>query len=157
MLLLRRKTDFVTILRPRLSEGGQRLAMGRIRFRRARSQTPNTVSFWLSPSSRERALSELLSAYYLCVKADSSSVSWNSPSLAQNSVSSLFGNSTLETVFRPFPKRRDTGLKIHAKIHDQNPRRALGEPLIVRQVSGKEKAHKHKQILPVTARVVGVS
>ena len=52
-------------------------------------------------------LSKFLSAYYLCVKA-------NSPSFAEltefcrktqwGSVSSLLRNSTLETVFRPFPK-----------------------------------------------------
>ena len=47
-----------------------------------------------------RELSEFLSAYYLCAKA---SFRQNSPSLPQNSVSSLFRNSTLETVFRPFP------------------------------------------------------
>ena len=52
-----------------------------------------------------RELSEFLSAYYLCAKAnsESSSFSRNSPSLPQNSVSSLLRNSTLETVFRPFP------------------------------------------------------
>ena len=75
---------------------------------------PNTVSestvsntelsefFWAHrvPGSE---LSEFLSAYYLCAKANSPSFSQNSPSLPQNSVSSLFRNSTLETVFRPFP------------------------------------------------------
>ena len=48
-------------------------------------------------------LSEFLSAYYLCAKANSPSFLQNSPSLPQNSVSSLFRNSTHETVFRPFP------------------------------------------------------
>ena len=48
-------------------------------------------------------LSEFLSAYYLCAKANSPSFLQNSPSLPQNSVSSLLRNSTLETVFRPFP------------------------------------------------------
>ena len=38
----------------------------------------------------QRELSEFRSAYYLCVKAISPSSSQNSPSLAQNSVSSLF-------------------------------------------------------------------
>ena len=51
-------------------------------------------------------LSEFLSAYYLCAKANSPSFSQNSPSLPRNSVSSLLWNSTLETVFRPFPKKR---------------------------------------------------
>ena len=50
-----------------------------------------------------RELSEFLSAYYLCAKANSPSLPQNSPSLPQNSVSSLSRNSTLETVFRPFP------------------------------------------------------
>ena len=51
------------------------------------------------------ALTELglLSAYYLCAKANSLSSSQKSPSLVQNSVSSLFRNSTLEAEFRPFP------------------------------------------------------
>ena len=44
-------------------------------------------------------LSEFLSAYYLCAKANSPSLLQNSPSLLQNSVSSLIRNSTLETVF----------------------------------------------------------
>ena len=51
-------------------------------------------------------LSEFLSAYYLCAKANSPSFLQNSPSLPQNSVSSLLRNSTLETVFRPFPTKR---------------------------------------------------
>ena len=55
-------------------------------------------------------LSEFLSAYYLCAKANSPSFWQNSPSLPQNSVSSLFQNSTLETVFRPFPKYAESWL-----------------------------------------------
>ena len=54
-----------------------------------------------------RELSEFLSAYYLCAKANSPSFPQNSPSLPQTqwgSVSSLLRNSTLETVFRPFPR-----------------------------------------------------
>ena len=50
-----------------------------------------------------RGLSEFLSAYYLCSIANSPSSPQNSPSLPQNSVCSLFQNSALETVFRPFP------------------------------------------------------
>ena len=46
-------------------------------------------------------MSSFLSAYYLCEMANSPSFfSQNSPSLPQNSVSSLLRNSTLETVFR---------------------------------------------------------
>ena len=50
-----------------------------------------------------RELTEFLSAYYLCAKANSPSFSQNSPSLPPNSVSPLFRNSTLEAVFRHFP------------------------------------------------------
>ena len=42
-----------------------------------------------------RELSEFLSAFCFCVR----------PSLRQNSVSSLLRNTTLETVFHPFPRR----------------------------------------------------
>ena len=76
----------------------------RIRFRGVRLQTPNSVSLSGLTEFRGGELSEFLSAYYLCAKAKSPSFSQNSPSLPQNSVSSLFRNSTLETVFRPFPK-----------------------------------------------------
>ena len=66
---------------------------------------PNTVSestvsntelgeFSFSQRVPGRELSEFLSPSSL----------QNSPSLPQNSVSSLFQNSTLETVFRPFPQ-----------------------------------------------------
>ena len=75
---------------------------------------PNTVSestvsntelseFFYPHRVPGRELSELLSAYFLCAKANSPSFWQNSPSLPQNSVSSLLRNSTLETVFRPFP------------------------------------------------------
>ena len=78
---------------------------------------PNTVSestvsntelseFFCPHRVPGRELSELLSVYYLCAKANSPSFRQNSPSLPQNSVSSLFRNSTLETVFRPFPISR---------------------------------------------------
>ena len=83
----------------------QKSETGRIRFRRVRFQTPNSVSFFGPHRVPGRELSELLSPYYLCAKGNSPSFSQNSPSLAQNSVSSLFRNSTLETVFRPFPKK----------------------------------------------------
>ena len=63
---------------------------------------PTRWVFWPSP----RELSEFLSVYCFCAKANSPSFSQNSPSLPQNSVSSLFRNSTLETVFRPLPIQR---------------------------------------------------
>ena len=78
---------------------------------------PNTVSEsmvskhrtqWFFHSHRlpGRELSEFLSAYYVCAKANSPSLSQNSSSLAKNPVSPIFQNSTLETVFCPFPKSR---------------------------------------------------
>ena len=63
---------------------------GRRQFRRARFQPPNSVSF-------------LALTFYLYATENSPSFSQNSPSLPKNSVSSLFRNITLETVFRPFP------------------------------------------------------
>ena len=50
-----------------------------------------------------RELSEFFLAYYLCSKTKSPTFSQNSLSLAQNSVSSLFRDSALKTVFPPFP------------------------------------------------------
>ena len=69
---------------------------GRIRFRRARFQTPSSVSFFCPHQVLGRELSEFLSAFYLCTKANSPSLSQNSSSLPRNSVSALFRNSTLE-------------------------------------------------------------
>ena len=63
---------------------------------------------WVSGSE----LIEFLSAYDLCVNANSASLSQNSASLPQNSVSSLLRNSTLETVFRPFPSWQ--GKRLHS-------------------------------------------
>ena len=59
---------------------------GRIRFRRVRFQTLNSVSFFGPHRVPGRELDEFLSAYYLCAKANSPSFSQNSPSLPQNSV-----------------------------------------------------------------------
>ena len=56
---------------------------GRVRFWRARFQTPSSVSF----------LAILRSAFSLCVTANSPSFSQNSLSLPQNSVNSLLSNS----------------------------------------------------------------
>ena len=58
-----------------------------------------------SSSSSGGELSGFLPAYSLRVKANSPSFAQNSPSLLQNSASSHLRNSTLETVFRPFPKK----------------------------------------------------
>ena len=57
---------------------------------------PNTV---LESTVSNTELSEFRSAYYLCAKASSPSFSQTSPSLPLNSVSALFRNSTLETLF----------------------------------------------------------
>ena len=81
------------------------------------SKVSNTeLSEFFSPSpSSGGELSEFLSAYYLCAKANSLSFSQNSPSLPQNSVSSLLRNSALETVFRPFPKYTGQGSLVRTK------------------------------------------
>ena len=104
---------------------------------------PNTVSgstvsntelseFFGSHRVRGRELSEFLSAYYLCVKVNSPSFSWNSPSLLQNSVSSLFRNSTPETVFRPFPSfdNPDMLLSIFALWTIVSPHDAFSTPRV---------------------------
>ena len=77
---------------------------GRIRFRGVRFQTPNSVSF--SGLTEFRGANSVSSSQpIICVpKRTSCTFSQNSPSLPQNSVSSLLRNSTLETVFRPFPR-----------------------------------------------------
>ena len=67
----------------------------------------SVTEFFAPHRAPVRELSEFLSAYYLCAKANSPSFSQNSPSLPQNSVGSLFRNSTLETVFRPFTSFAD--------------------------------------------------
>ena len=76
-------------------------------------KTPSSVSS--CPSGRE--LSEFLSAFYLSAQANSLSFSQNSPSLRQNSISAIceIRNSTLETVFRPFP--RSVLYLVHGNLH----------------------------------------
>ena len=56
-----------------------------------------------------RELSEILSPFYWTAKA-------NSPSLLQNSVSSLLRDSTFETVSRPFPTCHGLGQITRAGI-----------------------------------------
>ena len=60
--------------------------MGRIRFRRVRVEHPKLREFFGPHRVPGRELSEFLSAYYLCAKANTPSFSKNSPSLPQNSV-----------------------------------------------------------------------
>ena len=64
---------------------------------------PELTEFFGFHQVLRRELSEFLPAYYSCAKANSPSFAQNSLSLPQNSVSSLFRNSTVETVFCPFP------------------------------------------------------
>ena len=92
------------------SLGGHTSKTGRIRFRRVWFQTPNSVSFLPSPSSRETVSSSqpiigVLKRTRQVFSQNSPSFSQNSPSLPQNAVSSLFRNSTLETV-PPFPNTK---------------------------------------------------
>ena len=76
---------------------------GRIRFRGVRFQTPNSVSFFgLTEFRGANSVSSFRPI--ICVQTrHSPSFSQNSPSVPQNSVSSLLRNSTLETVFGPLP------------------------------------------------------
>ena len=84
-----------------------------------RFQTPNSVSFfgphWVPVSE----VGEFLSAYYLCAKANLPSFSQKLEltELRQNSVSSLFRNSTPETVFRPVPYIRPRWTKWTILVH----------------------------------------
>ena len=87
---------------------------GRKRFRRARFQTPSSVSFFGAHRVPGRELSEFLLAYHLCAKANSPSFSQNSPSCHKTqwgSVSYLLRTSTLEIVFRPFPSHKGLSLE----------------------------------------------
>ena len=70
----------------KVRSGGSFSETGRIRFRGARLQTPNSVSVFGPHRVLGRELSEFLLAYDLCVKGNSPSFSQNSPSLPQNSV-----------------------------------------------------------------------
>ena len=77
------------------------------KIRRVQFQTPSSVSFCCPHRVLGRELSEFLSPYYfvckLTAKANSPSFSQNSPRLPQNSLSSLFQTSNLETAFHPSP------------------------------------------------------
>ena len=68
------------------NSGGFGSETGQIRFRGAPLQTPSSVSFFGAHRVPGSELSEFLSAFYLCNKANSPSFSQNSPSLPQNSV-----------------------------------------------------------------------
>ena len=83
---------------------GQRGSIGNGPNTVSKSTVSNTdLSEFSGPHRAPRThFSEFLSACYLCAKANSPSFSQNSQSLPQNSVSSLFLNSTLKTVFARF-------------------------------------------------------
>ena len=66
-------------------------------------QTPSSVSFLaLTQFWGESSVSSSQPIICVCDKANSPRFSLSSPSLSQNSVSSLLRNSTFETVFCPF-------------------------------------------------------
>ena len=92
------------------------------------SNTELSEFFWAHwvPGSE---LSEFLSAYYLCANAHSPSFWQNSPSLPQNSASSLLRNSTLETVFRPIPNNCTSGVP-SSRRHNMAP----GDVLLLRDI-----------------------
>ena len=73
------------------------------RFRRVRFQTPSSVSFLALSELRGEHSASSSQPNYLCAKANSPSFWQNSPSLPQNSVSSLLRNSPIQTAFHPFP------------------------------------------------------
>ena len=79
---------------------------GRIRFRRVRFQTPNSVSF-LGLTEFRGANSVSSSRPIICVPKRTHRVFRGTHRVCRRtqwgSVSSLLRNSTLETVFRPFP------------------------------------------------------
>ena len=79
------------------------LQIGRGKVSESTASNTELSEFFGPHRAPGRELSEFLSAYYLCAKGNSPNSPLNSPSLPQNSVSSLFRNSALETVFRPFP------------------------------------------------------
>ena len=88
---------------------------GQIRFRRVRFQTPNSVSF-LALTEFQGDNSASCVQPIICVSIRTHQFfSQNSPSSLQNSVSSLFRNSTLGTVFHPFPNCWD-----NAKCRNSN-------------------------------------
>ena len=85
---------------------------GRIRFRRVRFQTPSSVGFFaLTEFWGENSVSS--SQPIICVTKRTHRVFRRThrvcPTTQWGSVSSLFRNSTLETVFRPFPRKQKGG------------------------------------------------
>ena len=94
-----------------------------------------------------RELSEFLSAYYLCATVNSPSFSPKSPSLPQNSVSSLFRNSTLETVFGPLAK---TTAHPRASIYKKLAQTLSGCFLLVLEGHGSPENCFHKVLLIVS-------
>ena len=92
-----------------------------------------------------RELSEFLSAYYLCAKANSPSSSQNSPSLPQNSV-------RLSEFSSPKQYSRNSIPPVSYSV----PFSCLFF-FARKNKSGKKKAHKHKSFWPVTPPVTGRS
>ena len=78
------------------------------------SNTKLSEFFWPLPSSGERTQRVPLSLF-LCAKANSPSFLQKSPTLPQNSVSSLFRNSALETVVLALP-REHAAVSLHVLV-----------------------------------------
>ena len=81
-----RPLEIIVLANPSAPLRGSKSQMGkkgRIRFRRVRFQTPNSVSFFGPHQAQATELSEFLVASYLCAKANSPSFSQNRPSLPQ--------------------------------------------------------------------------
>ena len=92
-------------------------------------------AFWGSPSSRERTQWVPLSLLFVCKRELSPSFSQNSPSLPQNSANSLFWNSTLETVFRPFPKKGLNNQKAKKSLPKSDRKRETGSQEVTEEES----------------------
>ena len=90
-------------------------ATGRIRFRRVRLQTPSSVSFLA-------LIFGLLFARVCVCQCKLTRLSQNSPNLVENSVISLFRNSTLETVFRPMHLVRVRPIEVRLQLLDLRSR-----------------------------------
>ena len=93
---------FQGLVRPDLSFLGPSSETGRMRFRRVRFQTRNSVSFFALTELRGEISVSSSQPLFCAPKRTRRVFLQNSPSLQLNSVSSVFRKSTLEIVFRRF-------------------------------------------------------
>ena len=112
---------FETLVNGFLARGFQKTSvrkseMGRIRFRRVRFQTPNSVSLLALTEFRGENSVSSSQPIIVCKNELTEFFSQSLPILPQNSVSSLLRNSTLETVFRPFPRKPQAALIFHSLL-----------------------------------------